>query len=225
MTTAPRSPSDRRPRAWVLALLTLVTGPGALSLTFAVGEGGGRGPGASTSFVLSSLFLAAIWTLGGLAVIRAGGPDRSVRTVSRGRSAALALGAGAAFAAACLLGGLVLHALEATRPWVGAALDTAQAAPAPVVLLVALVAGAGEEVFFRLGLPRLLRGPARWALPVALYALATVATGNPALVLVAVPLGLVATWAWTATGRWTSPLIVHALWSLAMVGLFPQLVS
>ena len=69
MTTAPRSPSDRRPRAWVLALLTLITGPGALSLTFAVGEGGGRGPGASTSFVLSSLFLAAIWTLGGLAVI------------------------------------------------------------------------------------------------------------------------------------------------------------
>lgn len=221
-------PSTRPRRvlaAWGVAIATLVLGPLALSLTFTAGADGTGGDGASaTAFVLSSLMLAAVWALGGLAVIRLAGSDPSVRTMRRGPAALLALGVGTLFAAACAIGGAVLLALPATAGWVGGALETAQTAPAPVVLGVAILAGAGEEVFFRLALTRITSGWVRWSLPVALYALATVATGNPGLVLVAIPLGLLATWAWDRTGRWTSPLIVHAVWSLVMVGLFPMLV-
>lgn len=225
------SPGARRPLsrprlAWPIAVATLVVGPLALSLTFTTGRDGEAATApTAAAFVLSSLLLAAIWALGGLGVIRAAGPDRTVRTVARGAAAGLALAVGTGFALACVVGGLALHALPLTRPWVTDALDTAQAAPAAVVLAVALIAGAGEEIFFRLALTRITRGWVRWTVPVLLYALATIATGNPGLVLVAVPLGLVATLAWVRTGRWTSPLIVHAVWSLAMVGVFPQLVA
>ncbi|WP_347043062.1 CPBP family glutamic-type intramembrane protease, partial [Brachybacterium nesterenkovii] len=94
-----------------------------------------------------------------------------------------------------------------------------------VVLGVALLAGAGEEVFFRLALPRLLTGRLRWLVPIALYAAATVATGNVGLVIVAVPLGASCMAVWERTGRWSAPLIVHALWSVAMVGVLPLLIG
>lgn len=229
LPTTPPAESAHTPRprlAWAIALTTLVAGPLALSTTFATSRSGALAPApTAAAFVLTSLLLAAIWSLGGLGVIRAAGPDQAVRMTGRGRAARLALAIGVVFAAACLSGGLVLRALPLTRPWVADALDTAHAAPGAVVLAVALVAGAGEEVFFRLALTRITSTRMRWVLPVALYAAATVATGNLALVLVAVPLALVATLVWVRTGRWTSPLIVHAVWSLTMVGIFPHLAA
>lgn len=211
-----------RALAWALAAATLVAGPVALRLAFTVTEGSDT-IGAATAFTASSLLLAAIWTGGGLTVIAVHGPDRAAGTTSRGRAVMLAGIAGVLFALACLAGGLVLHAWPLARPWIDHALDTAAAAPPAVVLVVALLAGAGEEVFFRIALSRLRNGWARWVVPTALYALATVATGNPGLVLVAIPLGLIAAALWMRTGRWLAPIIVHALWSLAMVGLFPTI--
>lgn len=224
LRSAGRGRARRGRLAWVLAEVTLLAGPVALRLAFAATEGS-ESVGTASAFAASSLLLAAIWTAGGVAVIAVSGPDPGAVTAPRGRAALLALGAGAAFALACLGGGLVLDAWGPTRPWIAHALGTASAAPLGVVLAVALLAGAGEEVFFRLALCRLMTGRARWIVPTALYALATVATGNPGLVLVAIPLGLVATALWSATGRWVGPLIVHALWSLTMVGLFPVLAA
>ena len=109
MSAAPRArPHRERVRrpvtAALIAVATLVLGPLALSLTFAAGSDGAASdaPGA-VAFAASSLLLAAIWALGGLAVIVTAGPDRAVRTVGRGRAALIALGAGSAV----VLGALV----------------------------------------------------------------------------------------------------------------------
>lgn len=224
MTAHSAAPAARRRPAiaWALAVATLIAGPVALALTFSAGSGDAQ---SSAAFVLSSLLLAAIWAAGGMGVAAIAGRDRDVRLVPPGRAALAAFVVGLVFALLCLVGGLVLHAVPLTRSWVADALDTAQAAPALVVLAVAIVAGAGEETFFRIGLARLTHGWVRWVVPVALYALATLATGNPGLVVVSVPLGLVATLLWDRTGRWCAPIVVHAVWSLVMVGLFPLLVG
>lgn len=222
--SGPGVTGSHRASALAVAVGTLVAGPVALRLAFAAGEGSDS-LGASTVFAASSLLLAAIWTIGGLMVIRMRGADPAVRTRSRARAVATSALAGTVFALACLVGALVLWSIPGTRTWVAGALETARSAPAVVVLLVALLAGAGEEVFFRLALPRLLSGPLRWVIPIALYAAATIATGNVGLVIVAVPLGIVCMAAWERTGRWAAPLIVHALWSLAMVGVLPLLIG
>ena len=214
---AGRTQGPHRLLALAVAIATLVAGPVALRLAFAAGEGSAS-LGASTVFAASSLLLAAIWTAGGLTVIALHGADAAVRTVGRRQAAGARAIAGVIFAIACLVGALVLWSIPATRDWVAGALQTARAAPAAVVLGVALLAGAGEEVFFRLALPRLLTGRLRWLVPIALYAAATVATGNVGLVIVAVPLGASCMAVWKRTGRWSAPLIVHALWSVAMVG-------
>lgn len=185
---AGRTQGPHRLLALAVAIATLVAGPVALRLAFAAGEGSAS-LGASTVFAASSLLLAAIWTAGGLTVIALHGADAAVRTVGRPQAAGAGAIAGVIFAIACLVGALVLRSIPATRDWVAGALQTARAAPAAVVLGVDLLAGAGEEVFFRLALPRLLTGRLRWLVPIALYAAATVATGNVGLVIVAVPLG------------------------------------
>lgn len=227
MTAYPAERGGRRGRpgiAWALAIVTLIAGPLALALTFSAGSGDTGGQTA-TAFVFSSLLLAAIWAAGGLGIAAIAGRDRYVRVALPARAALGAVVIGLVFALLCLVGGLVLHAIPLTRSWVGDALDTAHAAPALVVLAIAIIAGAGEELFFRIGLTRLTHGWVRWVVPVTLYALATVATGNIGLVVVSVPLGLVATLLWDRTGRWFTPIIVHAVWSLVMVGLFPLLVG
>lgn len=216
---------NRHPRwAWVVAAATLVIGPLALRGAFAAGQ---RSDSLDVSavFTLASLLLAVIWAGGGAGVIALGGPDTAVKRIARGRAAFAAAVIGGGFALLCLLGGLLLWHLGPTRSWVDGGLQTARSAPWVIVFAVALLAGAGEEVFFRLALPRLLRGVARWVVPILLYAAATAATGNPGLVIVAVPLAIVCQAVWDHTGRWFAPLIVHALWSVAMVGILPLLVG
>lgn len=224
--TAPPHDARRTAIAWTVAIAALIAGPLALSLTFASGEGDSATTAGTLAFVLSSLLLAAVWTTGGLAICALVHHRTAPMSppMAGSRAVATAMILGVVFALACLVGGLVLHAIPATRPWVDIALDTAESAPALLVLAIALIAGAAEEAFFRLALPRITRGSARWIIPTVLYALATLATGSIGLVLVAIPLGLVAMAALERTGRPWAPLLVHALWSLAMVGLFPLLV-
>lgn len=90
---------------------------------------------------------------------------------------------------------------------------------------VALVTGAAEEIFFRVSLHRLL--PKKYAPYVATvaYVIATGATGNAALVAMAAVLGTTCSIALQLTGRAVVPIIIHAAWTLTMVGLFPLLIT
>lgn len=188
--------------------------------------------GTSDAVALSilSIALAVVWCLGALALLLWARPaprrgptwDERLgeRLGARRHPVGFAVAVGAAFAIVSLIGALVLLAL----PFLGGgvSLATGRVDDGPLlVFLVALVTGAAEELFFRVGLLRLL--PARSALvtSTALYGLVTLATGNLPLVLAAVLLGAVCAVTLRATGRWYTPLIVHALWTVALVGILP----
>lgn len=214
--------------AWATATITIVLGAVTLRNAFAVVAASGL-----AALPLWSAALAAVWTLGGILLIlmaRARGAsadDGSGPGSARAQPApvlpaigtALAIGAG--LAAVSFLGGWIFTLIPAAAVWIDYALATAATSAAELTLLAALVAGQAEEVFFRLGLADQFSGHRRWIIPTVLYTLVTCATGNLALIAVAPVAGLAAAWARESTGRWFAPLIVHAVWTLALVGLFP----
>ena len=177
--------------------------------------------GAGGPFDLSGWAIAAsgVWIGAGLALILLLPPpaDRARSGHAVGRTAVLAVGLGVA----SLLGGLLLQGAPVVGPAITGAVDLT-ADSAVTILVVALLAGGAEEVFFRLGLRRLLTtGPARVVVTTLVYVLATAATGNPALVLMALILGMVCSLALEWTRWWPAPLIIHAARSVTMVGIFP----
>ncbi|WP_052460509.1 CPBP family glutamic-type intramembrane protease [Microbacterium gorillae] len=213
-------PTDAFPRrAWLaaaVAAVTILCAAIVLRKTFAeVGD----------ALPVWSLVLAAVWTAGGLVLLfltRTPGvpPPRRWSALPVLATALVSLGT----AALCFVGGAVLRRLPWTSEWIGGALLAADSGPLLTVVVVALVAGAAEELFFRLGFANLFSGVWRWVVPNVLYALVTIATGNLALALVAPVLGLAATTARELTGRWWAPLVVHAVWTITMVLVFPLVV-
>ena len=189
--------------------------------------------GTSDAAALSvlSIALAAVWCLGALALGRWARPTPHAptwderlgeRLGDRRHPLGFAIAVGAAFALASLIGALALLAL----PFLGddVSLATGRVDDDPLlVFVVALVTGATEELFFRVGLLRLLPPRSALATSTALYGLVTLATGNLPLVLAAVLLGAVCAVTLRATGRWYAPLVVHALWTVALVGILPLL--
>lgn len=214
-----RTARDRR-SAWIVAVVSMLLAAPILTLSFTVDDDAG--------FVVSllALGLAAVWLAGGLAVLRilrAGDAAQAIRRPLDRRGAGVVAVTAVGFATASLGGGLVLAWWPPTAPLVAGPLGAASSQSPLVLLAVALVAGAAEEVFFRLAFPLLLRGRARWIVPLALYGAVTLCSGSPALALMAVLLGAVAMWTLERTGSWIAPIAVHAAWTLAMIGLFPLL--
>lgn len=206
---------------WAVAAFTIVGATLVLRNAFDDSEN------AAGTLALWSLALAAIWLVGGLLLIRLTSNDRELpRRWSRSWSplttvAVISLG----ISAFSFVGGWILSLWAPTSEWIRDALATATSVPLIVTVTVALVAGAAEEVFFRLGLTRLFSGIWVWIVPTLAYAAATLATGNTALALIAPVLGIAATAALVITRAWWSPLVVHATWTIAMVWIFPLVVA
>lgn len=97
----------------------------------------------------------------------------------------------------------------------------ADAGPVAVILLVALANAVGEELFFRGALHA--SGTPRTALvTTVVYAGVTLATGNAALVLAAVVMGIVWAFERVASGTVLSPLVTHVVWSTLMIVALPR---
>ncbi|KAB1656018.1 CPBP family intramembrane metalloprotease [Pseudoclavibacter chungangensis] len=217
--TAPATTRDVG--AWTTVLLALLAAGPILVLSFGAADDGGVAVSAW------ALLLGAVWFTGGgivLAIRRQVDRDDSPPRPARHRVLTSLL-AGAALATASLVGGLVLSSWPATAPLVAAPLAAAASQPVALLLAVAFVTGAAEEVFFRLAFPTLLRGWWRWIVPTVLYAIVTLCSGTPALALMAAVLGVVAMWTLDRTRWWPAPIIVHAVWTVAMIGIFPVLVG
>lgn len=208
------------PRAAVLLIvgLSMVAGMALLAGAFAQSD-----PDSLSAWALGVI---GVWTAGGatLLVITQGVPARAGReAVSVGRSLVLALLVGAGTAAASMVGAFVLRDAPVIGPAVGSATETARV-DLLLVLSVALAAGAAEELFFRVGLHRVLgSGWSAVVVSTLLYMVATAATGNAALVMMAGILGAVCATALRLTGRAFVPVLIHASWTVAMVGIFPLL--
>ncbi len=92
-----------------------------------------------------------------------------------------------------------------------------------LVLLTTLANGAAEEVFFRGALYAAIGLEHPVALSTVAYALATVPTRNPALVLAASAMGTLFAAQRRASGGIQAPVLTHLTWSTLMLRYLPPL--
>jgi hypothetical protein len=92
-----------------------------------------------------------------------------------------------------------------------------------LVLITTLANGAAEEVFFRGALYAAVGRRSPVAVSTGVYALATVATRNPALVLASVVMGALFGMQRRASGGIQAPMLTHLTWSVLMLRYLPPL--
>jgi membrane protease YdiL (CAAX protease family) len=192
-----------RQQAVTLAFATV--GAGVLAFLLRVEPG-------SAAFVALTLGLAAVWTGGAILA----GP------VHLGR-AGHGLAAGAVLAAVFTAGGLVVRGLAVLEPLESAVADVvtyADRGSVPLLLVVTVLNGLAEELFFRGAvvdaLPR-----HRVALSTLAYVVATALTGNVMLAFAAIVLGTVTGHLRLATGGVLAPMLTHVTWSVTMLLVLP----
>jgi membrane protease YdiL (CAAX protease family) len=201
-----------RPRRRFVTAATIVVGAALLAATLRVPHG-------SAWFTVLGLLVAATWTVGSLA----SGPiplqpDRDTAW----RTFVEPVLAGVAAFGAFLAAYLVARHLPVVGPAVDGVLDTADAGPTALVLFVALVNGAGEELFFRGALHAAFE-PHRPALATTIvYVVVTAATGNIALVIAAAVMGALFSLERLSTRGVFAPMLTHLTWSTLMVLALPR---
>lgn len=177
-------------------------------------------PGA-TAFYWLTLSLAAVWTVGALL----SGPlhlgrntwqDRTTRPVVTG------VAVGAVLGALFLVGGLAVRNIPLIADRITRVLEYTNHGPLVLIMLIALVNGFAEELFFRGALYTALGRCYPVAISTVLYAAATLATGNPMLAFAGLILGTVCGLQRRATGGVLAPVLTHLVWGQIMVlGLPP----
>jgi CAAX protease family protein len=204
-------PTARRRRCLVTAI-AVVVGTALLAATLRV-------PGGSVWFTILGLLVAATWTVGSFV----SGPI----PFQPGRDVAWRTFVGPVVAGIVAFGVFVIAFVVARHlPLVGPALDgvldTAGAGPIALVLVIALVNGAGEELFFRGALHAAL-APHRPAITTTIvYVIVTAATGNVALVIAAAVMGTVFGLERLSTRGVLAPMVNHLTWSTLMVLALPR---
>ncbi|GAA4284397.1 hypothetical protein GCM10022261_19280 [Brevibacterium daeguense] len=208
-------------------VVPLAAGISALYLTFTV-------PYESREFFRYSAILAACWVavfaVGTAIGVRrsrgqasgseaAGGarqPDRE--PVSLRRACGTGVAFGAVIGLISVVGALALSLIPLTAGLVESVLGPIRAENFVPVFFTALIVGMAEELAFRGGVFAAL--PARKVLwSTVIYALATAATLNPALVLAAVVLGAPLAWLRARTGHVLASVAAHAVWTCVTLGL------
>jgi uncharacterized protein len=177
-----------------------------------------RQPG-DESFYWLTLALAAVWAVGAftsgplhLGCVRFRG--RNQRPVISGTVAGVALGG------AFLVGGLVAREIPGVREYVTRVLEFANHGPLLLVVLITVINGIAEELFFRGALYAAV--PHRPVLVSTVgYTVATLATGNPMLGFAAILLGLVVGLERRASGGVLAPILTHVTWSTTMLFVLP----
>lgn len=211
-------PPSRRPRRRVVSAVTLLAGTAVLAWALNLQPG-------DPQFYGATLALAAVWAVGAFA----SGPLRLGRGHTRAggvaRPVVQSLSLGVLLLALFLLAALLVAQVPVLRGPVDDLLDHARQGPLLVVLVITVLNGVAEELFFRGALYAAL--PPWWAVPVttALYALTAVGSGVPLLVLAAVLLGVVTGLQRRVTGGVLGPVITHITWSCGMLLLLPPLLS
>jgi CAAX protease family protein len=176
-------------------------------------------PGDQTFYWLT-LGLAAVWTLGAflsgplhLGCIRWHG--RNQRPVLTGIGIGLLLGV------VFLVGGLVVREIPPVAERITRVLDYTNHGNLALLVVITLVNGFAEELFFRGALYTALGAFHPVLISTLLYAAATSASGNPMLGFAAIILGAVCAWERRATGGVLAPVLTHVVWGLLMVLALP----
>lgn len=209
-----REPDALVRRRRVVSALTLIVGAVVLAITLRI-------PPGDESFYVGGLALAAVWAVGGLAAGRLHLGWAHTRDSGLARPVvqpvALALLSVGVFVAGAVVVGPV--------PWladrVDAVLDHARYGSLPIVWLITVVTGVGEELFFRGALFAAVGSRHALAVTTLVYTLVTAATGNVMLTFAALLLGLLTGAQRRVTGGVLAPVITHVIWSSSMLLLLP----
>ncbi len=173
----------------------------------------------STLFYPATLALAAVWTVGAFAsgplhlgrIMHPAGPRRPVMTP---------ILLGLLLAGVFVVGGLVVREIPALDRQVRWVLEHADQGSGPLIVLITVVNGIAEELFFR---GAVFAASTRYpvAVTTAAYTLATLATGNVMLTFAAVVIGTVGGLQRRASGGILAPILTHVTWALVMLVALP----
>ena len=201
-------------RRQVVTVVVVLVGAVVLGLSLRIEPG-------SAWFYPATFALAAVWTVGALAsgrlhLGRFAYADRMRRPVVGPIVLGLIL------VALFVAGALVVRELPFLADQVQHVLDHADQGSMPLLLLITVVNGIAEELFFRgAAYAAIPHHPVVWT--TLLYVVATLATGNVMLGFAAILLGAVCGLQRRASGGILAPILTHVTWSSAMLFLLPLL--
>lgn len=178
---------------------------------------------ASWQFYASTAGVAATWVAGGFA----SGPLHlgwmQDRDETRRRPVITPVLTGAAAFGGFYACALLSKRIPVLDEAISSVLAYAHQGNTGLVLATTLANGAAEEVFFRGALYAAIGEQHPVALSTGAYALATVTTRNPALVLAAMVMGTLFAAQRRASGGIQAPVLTHLTWSVLMLRYLPPL--
>lgn len=174
------------------------------------------------AFYFLTVALAATWTAGAFlsGPLHLGGISwrgRNQRPVITGTTVGLVLGV------AFLAGGLVAREIPPVAERITRVLQFTDFGPLWIIVLIAVINGVAEELFFRGALYTALGDFHPVAISTLLYMITTAASGNPMLGFAALILGTVCALERRATGGVLAPVLTHLVWGLIMVLALPPI--
>lgn len=202
-------------RRRVVVGVVVALGALLLGLSFATPQGDPR-------FYVLTLLLATVYVVGSLV----SGPLHLGHITWRGQLRRPLLTptlVGLALVAAFVLGALVMREIPVLAGLTEDVLGYARFGSFGLVLLVTVVNGVAEEIFYRGALFAAIGRRHAVLVSTVLYALATAAGGNLVLVFAAAVLGTVTGLQRRAGGGVLAPIITHVVWSVTMLFVLPPL--
>jgi membrane protease YdiL (CAAX protease family) len=204
-------------RRRIVVAVTLVAGAALLGVSLSVRPG-------DDIFYLLTVLVALTWVAGALL----SGPLHLGRIPFRDRlrrPVVTPIVTGAVLGAIFVAGSLIVRELPPLRELVNSVLAHARYGAIVPIVAITVLNGIAEEVFFRGALFAAIGRRHAVLISTAIYAAATIATGNPMLVFAAVLLGLVLGLQRRASGGILAPILTHITWSTTMVLVLPALIS
>jgi len=212
-----RLPDHLFRRRRIVVAITLVVGATLLGFSLATEPG-------DPEFYLLTFALAATWVIGAFA----SGPlhvgrMRLGRELRRPVLQPIAIGLAAV--AVFTVGALVVAQVPFLRSSVDSVLDFARYGSLPLIAVITIMNGLAEELFFRGALYAAIGAWHPVLISTAIYALATVATGNVMLVFAATVLGVLVGLQRRVSGGVLAPMLTHLTWSMGMLFILPPLMA
>ncbi|MEO9139693.1 MAG: type II CAAX endopeptidase family protein [Jatrophihabitans sp.] len=205
-----------RRRRMVVAV-SLVIGAVLLGLSLATHPG-------DPAFYPLTIAVAAVWLIGGFA----SGPLHLGYIPFRGtlrRPILTPIVLGLLASAVFVVGAFVIKYIEPLRNFVAGVLEHASQGNLALIAFVALLNGAAEEVFFRGALFAAIGRKGPIPISVAIYAIVTIATGNPMLVFAAVLMGTLFGLQRRASGGILASMLTHLTWTTVMLFALPPIIG
>jgi len=202
-------------RRRVVAAITLLIGTVVLGISLSVKPG-------DSAFYPLTILLAAVWVVGGFA----SGPLHLGRIAVRGqlrRPVLTPIAIGLAAVAVFVVGALVVREIKPLADYTQSVLDHARKGSIPLLILITAGNGVTEEVFFRGALYAAVGVRHPVVITTVVYAIATLASGNPMLVFAALTVGAVLALQRRASGGLLAPILTHVTWSVSMLLLLPPI--